>query len=95
MDALRHQGIAEDDIQTRYFTIQPEYRYDTPQREPVLVGYRVANTVIAQIRALEAVGLIIDSVAAAGGDAARVQSIQFTIEDATLFGRKGPGTGCP
>jgi uncharacterized protein len=72
MDALRQEGVAEGDIQTRYFTIQPEYRYDTPQRVPVLVGYLVANIVIAKVRDVDAVGAIIDAVVLAGGDATRI-----------------------
>jgi uncharacterized protein len=81
MEALRQQSVAERDIQTRHFSIQPEYRYDDELRQPVLVGYLVGNTITARARDLEAVGSVIDAVATAGGDATRFQGIQFMIED--------------
>ena len=75
MDVLRQGGVADRDIQTRHSSIQPEYRYDYSSREQTLVGYLVANTVTAKVRALGTVGDVVDAVAAAGGAA-----VQFTLE---------------
>jgi uncharacterized protein YggE len=74
--ALRSRGVAERDIQTRYFSIYP--RYDRDGRE--ITGYQVSNQVTAKVRNLNAVGNIIDDAAKAGGNLARFQSISFTIE---------------
>ena len=87
--ALEARGIAERDIQTSFFNISPEYTYQDvyesgrSYRKQVLTGYRVTNNVVVKLRDLDAVGKAIDDVATAGGDATRIQSIQFTVEDST------------
>ena len=81
MDAMRGEGIAEKDIQTRYFNIQPEYTYDDFRKRQVLTGYRVTNTVTVKVRALNTMGAVIDGSVAAGGNAIRINGVQFTIED--------------
>ena len=85
VDALRAQGVTQQDVQTRHFSIRPEYRYDAEGREQVLVGYVVTNTVTARVRDLESVGRVVDATVAAGGDATRIQSIGFTVEEATAL----------
>ncbi len=79
--SLKGNDIAENDIQTRNFSIYPQYDYTDEGR--VLRGYRVNNTVSAKVRELESLSDIIDGAAAAGGDIVVVNSIQFMIEDPT------------
>ena len=79
--SLKGNDIAENDIQTRNFSIHPQYDYTDEGR--VLRGYRVNNTVTAKVRELESLSDIIDDAAAAGGDIVVVNSIQFMIEDPT------------
>ena len=81
IDALKGNGIAETDIQTRNFSIHPQYDYTDEGR--VLRGYRVNNTVSAKVQELESLSDIIDGAAAAGGDIVVVNSVQFMIEDPT------------
>ena len=87
IDALEARGIAARDIQTRYFNISPEYSYAEVFKDgyrydkQVLTGYWVSNSVIARVRDMDILGVTIDDVAAAGGDATRIQSIQFTVDD--------------
>ena len=89
--AVRARGLTERDVQTRSFNIFPQYDYQeitelgrrTSRR--VLVGYMVNNTAAIKIRALDAVGDIIDEVANAGGDATRINGVQFTVEDPAPF----------
>ena len=83
IDALQSNGVDEKDIQTQNFSIQP--RYDYRNGEQILRGYMVANTVAVKIRDLDRAGDAIDDAAAAGGDAIRINSIQFTIEDTTAL----------
>jgi uncharacterized protein YggE len=89
MQALTARKVAAKDVQTTSYTISPEYNYrevvDSLGRrtERVLLGYIVANQVTVKVRDLNAAGPIIDDVAAAGGDLARVNSISFTIDDPT------------
>lgn len=81
IDSLRANGVAEEDIQTKSFSIQP--RYDYVDRKQILRGYEVTNMVSVKVRDLDAVGRIVDDAVEAGGDALRVNSIAFTIDDPT------------
>ncbi len=87
VNALSGRGIQDRDVQTQYFNISPQYEYPeivesgTRTRTQVLVGYVVTNTVTARIRDLDSVGAVIDEVAAAGGDATRIDGLRFTVED--------------
>ena len=81
MTALTASGVAENDIQTQYFSIQRVTKWDRIKEEEVVVGYRVTNMVTAKIRDIDETGSIIDAVAEAGGDLTRVDSISFSIDD--------------
>lgn len=81
IDALKANGIAENDIQTERFSIYPQYDYTDTGR--VLRGYSVNNSVSAKVRELENLSAVIDAAAEAGGDIIVVNSIQFMIEDTT------------
>jgi uncharacterized protein YggE len=77
--ALASGGVAQADISTVDFSIQPEYDYSGNDRR--LTGYRVNNTVRARLRDVEGVGAAVDAVSAAGGDHARVNGLTFGIAD--------------
>jgi uncharacterized protein YggE len=79
LDSLKKNGVAEEDIQTQRFTIQPQYNYIDGKQ--VLRGYLVANMVSTKVRNMDAVGEIIDDATDAGGDLLRIESITFTIDD--------------
>jgi uncharacterized protein YggE len=89
--AVKAHGLTDRDIQTRSFSISPVYEFQdvtvdgrrTSRR--VLVGYRVSNTASIKIRDLDSVGVVIDDVATAGGDATRINGISFTIDDPKPF----------
>lgn len=92
ISALRAAGVEDDDLETQYFNIQPEYTYDQvsttigdgekiTRSERRLVGYRVTNTLSVTIRDLDNIGTIVDSVVDAGGNATRLNGITFTIDD--------------
>lgn len=76
---LTAAGVAREDIQTRNYSIFPEYEYsaDTPR----LVGYRVQNVLAAKLRELNRAGQTIDEAAAAAGEDVVVHGISFDIED--------------
>jgi len=80
MAALKAQGIADKDIQTSGYSIQPVTRYDNTKNESVITGYMVSNMVTAKIRTIDKTGPIIDAVAAAGGDATRVNGVSFSVD---------------
>ena len=89
--AVKVHGLEDQDVQTQSFNIWPRYEYPevtsggTRTRKQVLVGYTVSNSARIKIRDADAVGTIIDSVTEAGGDATRIDGINFSIEDPKPF----------
>jgi uncharacterized protein len=77
--ALTEAGIAQKDIQTAQFSIQPVYSSQDPHAESKLTAYRVSNQVIAKIRHIDKLGDVLDRLAAAG--ATDVWNIDFTVSD--------------
>ena len=77
-DALKKDGVAEKDVQTRQFRIEPEYQFPDGKQE--LIGFRVTNIAEVKVRDLDRVGQLVDDVATAGGDVVQVQDLSFTIE---------------
>ncbi|MBY5442757.1 SIMPL domain-containing protein [Rhizobium leguminosarum] len=78
--ALKGGGIAERDLQTSGFSIQPQYNYPQPvdgqQQQPQLIGYQTINSITIRLRDLAKLGAVIDQSVSLGinqgGD------IQFT-----------------
>ncbi len=85
MEALTDNGVAEKDIQTQYFSIRQVTKWDRDDEEEVVVGYRVTNKVNAKIREIDKAGIVIDAVAAAGGDFTRIDSIDFSVDDPSAY----------
>lgn len=81
MTALTDSGVKEEDIQTQYFRIRQQTRYDNYTDEETITGYRVTNTVSAKIREIENAGNIIDAAVRAGGDFVRINDLNFRVED--------------
>jgi uncharacterized protein YggE len=79
LGALKTNGVANDDIQTQYFSITPQYSYE--QSGPRQTGYQASNSVTATIRDVNAVGKVVDAVTAAGGNNVVVSGIQFSAGD--------------
>lgn len=77
--SLKTNGVADQDIQTTYFTLQPRYDYNggTARQN----GYTASNTVSATIHTIDKAGSIIDAVAEAGGEMVVVNGIVFSRGD--------------
>ncbi|MDK1387144.1 SIMPL domain-containing protein [Sinorhizobium sp. 8-89] len=62
--ALKQGGIAERDLQTSGFSINPQYHYpqnnDGSNRPPELIGYQVVNGVTVRVRELSELGEVLD-----------------------------------
>ena len=92
--AIRAHGVADDDIVTSYFNIQPQTIWievtDSIGRhsEPRIIGYIVNNTVQVTVRDIDNLGDVVDTAATAGGDLIRINSIQFTVDDPSVFGEQ-------
>lgn len=77
IDALVDLGIDRDDLATTQAGLQPQYGPDNN----AIIAYRATNSINVTIRDLdvasEAIGLIVGT----GGDATRINSISYSIED--------------
>jgi uncharacterized protein YggE len=79
--ALLESGIAQKDIQTSRFSVQPVYAPQAPATEPRLSGYSVSNQVSVIIRQITKVGEILDHLVTAG--ATDVGNVAFLVSDSS------------
>ncbi|MBL4891870.1 MAG: SIMPL domain-containing protein [Rhizobiaceae bacterium] len=82
--AMKAQGIADKDLQTANFNIQPRYqrfkRTSTGlQKPPKIVGYQVSNQLTVRIRDLKLVGAVLDQAIDLGVNSGG--NIQFTNDN--------------
>lgn len=73
-DALRALGLASDQLSTINYNVYPEQRYE-PNREPVVIGYNVTNTLLVDVKNLSQVGSVIDAALSKGAN--MITSLQF------------------
>ena len=73
--ALKRDGISDKDIQTQYYTVQPQYSYPSNTR----TGFQVQNSVRVTVRDLNKAGQVIDDATTAG--ATDVSSLSFDLSD--------------
>ena len=79
LDALRANGIGDDDVQTDSLSVSPEYEYtDQGQR---LLGYTVRNAVHVRVNEIDRLSAMVDAAIGAGGDLVRLDGIQFELSD--------------
>jgi len=74
LDALRKLGISNESISTTDYNVNPDYRYEQ-NKDPILVGYIVTNTVVVDVQHVDKVGSILD--AALGAGANMISSLDF------------------
>lgn len=79
--ALKEAGIAEKDMQTSNFMIQPRYDYNDGKQPPVLLGYDVSNNVTVIVRKLDGLGALLDKVVQAGSN--QINGIAFDVSKPT------------
>lgn len=81
--ALKAQGVAEKDLQTTDFSIQPKYKQETrtdgSYEAPVIVGYTVSNGLTVRVRDLAKLGALIDQSVKLGVN--QGGGISFTNDD--------------
>src|SRR5215211_6857115 len=73
-DALRALGLEADQLSTINYNVYPEQRYE-PNREPVVIGYNVTNTLLVDVKKLIQVGPVIDAALSKGAN--MITSLQF------------------
>ncbi len=86
---LTENGIAEKDIKTSYYNLNPKYRWEQdrtqctqwgcPEGRQVLEGYQVNQTVEVKVRDTAQAGDLISGVGTKG--ATNISGLNFTIDD--------------
>lgn len=87
LKAVKAGGVAEKDIKTSSYSINPHYEYNQgicnqygcPNGKNVLTGYDVNQTIEVKIRDLAKAGELFDSIGKAGIQT--VNGLQFAIDD--------------
>lgn len=85
LETLTAAGIAERDIQTSNFSVNPNYVYSDSRdeegytRPPRIDGYQVSNTVTVRVRDLDSLGAVLDRAVSVGANT--INGISFTIDD--------------
>ena len=82
--ALKEAGVADKDIATSSFTIDPVMVYppqkdDGTQSPPKITGYRVSNAVTVKLRDIAKAGGLLDKVIRVGAN--DVRGVSFTVDD--------------
>lgn len=87
MAELKTKGVADKDIQTSRFNVQPEYERDPRGgRKPNIVGYQVTNQLRVRVRDLPKLGKLLDALIHAGSN--QVSGISFGVDDANTVMNK-------
>lgn len=87
--ALKSQGVLDEDITTVSYNLEPRYQYfncsptaiGVPCRPSEIVGYNLNQTDSVKIRDLSKVEAIVSGVVAAGAN--NVSQLAFTVDDQT------------
>jgi hypothetical protein len=74
--ALGGGGIDAKDISTTQVSLQPQYGDNS-----TITGYRASNSIQVKIRKLDSASQVLASIVKAGGDATRLNSVSYSIED--------------
>jgi hypothetical protein len=78
--ALEDQAIAERDVQTSHFNVQPRYRHDRDGEAPPRIdGYEVSNQLAVTVRDLDRLGAVLDLAVSVGSN--QILGIEFTLAD--------------
>jgi len=90
--ALKGSGIADRDIQTSGFSVNPNYVYSDERdangytMPPKINGYQVSNTVTIKVRDLDQLGAILDQSVTVGANT--VNGVSFSVADPSALYNK-------
>lgn len=79
LNALKQNGVKNEDIQTGYISLNPVYDYSGGSSR--ITGYAAANSVTALIRGVDSAGKVMDAATRAGGNNVFVNGISFSAGD--------------
>lgn len=76
IEALNGRGLDSKDISTTTVNVAPQYGENA-----AITGYRASNTIAVTIRELDAAPGALSTVVDVGGNAARINSVSYSIQD--------------
>jgi uncharacterized protein YggE len=77
-DAIAGQGVDRKDVSTTTVTLQPQYGGSD---NTTVVGYQSSNSIDVKVRKIETGPQVLGAITTAGGDATRIDSVAYSIED--------------
>ena len=77
IDALVNAGIDRKDIGTTNVSLQPQFAADGA----TIAGYLASNAINVKIRDISAASRVLALIVSTGGDATRINSVNFSISD--------------
>jgi len=77
-DAVAGQGVDRKDISTTTVTLQPQYG---GADNTTIVGYQSSNSIDVKVRKIETGPQVLGVITTTGGDATRINSVTYSIED--------------
>jgi uncharacterized protein YggE len=86
--SLRSLGIPNDQLSTADYSVSPEYRYEQ-NKSPVLTGYTVTNTILADVRDLKLLGKVLDASLSNGAN--MISSLDFYASNTDAARQKAVG----
>src|SRR3954468_15233274 len=78
INALAGSGIDRNDISTSQVSLQPQF---AGSDSTTIIGYRASNSIDVKIRKLDSASQTLASIISTGGDATRINSVNYSIED--------------
>ena len=76
--ALVDSGIDRKDISTTQVNLQPQFAGGDAA---AIIGYRASNSIDVKIRKLDTASQALSLIVSTGGDATRINSVNYSIED--------------
>lgn len=76
VDAVVAQGVAREDVSTTQVTLNPQYGDNS-----TITGYQANNSIAVKVRKVDAASPTINAIQTTGGNATRINSVSFSIED--------------
>ncbi len=79
--ALKARGIADKDLQTSGFSVAPQYNpaKSISRGAPAIRGYRVSNQIGVNLRNLDALGAVLDTLVQQGAN--RINTVGFSVSE--------------
>jgi len=87
LDLIKSAGVADKDMQTSDFSVQPQYVYSDKtdangyRLPPKLAGYQVSNNLTVRLRDLANLGTVLDKMVSAGSNT--IGGVSFAVSDSS------------